>query len=144
GDRIACGRRFAAQPGVYHARVEFAYSPKVEALRSQLDGFMEAHVYPSERVYEQQLGSERWVQPPVMEQLKARARREGLWNLFLPASPRGPGLSNLEYAPLAEIMGRSPIAPEVFNCNAPDTGNMEVLERYGTPEQKKEWLEPLL
>jgi acyl-CoA dehydrogenase len=124
--------------------MEFAYSEKVEALCSQLREFMGAHVYPNERVYEEQLGTERWVQPPIMEELKARARRAGLWNLFLPASGRGAGLSNLEYAPLAEIMGRSPIAPEVFNCNAPDTGNMEVLERYGTPEHKKEWLEPLL
>jgi acyl-CoA dehydrogenase len=129
---------------VYHAPVDFAYSGKVEALRAQLREFMQEHVYPSERVYAEQLGTERWIQPPVMEELKARAQKAGLWNLFLPGSERGAGLSNLEYAPLAEIMGRSPIAPEVFNCNAPDTGNMEVLERYGSAEHKKEWLEPLL
>jgi acyl-CoA dehydrogenase len=124
--------------------MDFAYSGPVEALRTRLLEFMEAHVYPSERVHAQQLGSERWVQPPVMEELKALAKRAGLWNLFLPKGERGAGLSNLEYAPLAEIMGRSPIAPEVFNCNAPDTGNMEVLERYGTAEHKARWLEPLL
>jgi acyl-CoA dehydrogenase len=124
--------------------MDFAYSGKVETLRAQLREFMREHVYPSERVYAEQLGTERWLQPPVMEELKARARKAGLWNLFLPGSERGAGLSNLEYAPLAEIMGRSPIAPEVFNCNAPDTGNMEVLERYGAAEHKKEWLEPLL
>jgi acyl-CoA dehydrogenase len=124
--------------------VEFAYSEKVELLRAQLREFMALHVYPAERIHAEQLGRERWVQPPIMEELKARARQAGLWNLFLPAGAAGSGLSNLEYAPLAELMGRSPIAPEVFNCNAPDTGNMEVLERYGAPEHKKEWLEPLL
>jgi acyl-CoA dehydrogenase len=124
--------------------MDFEHSERVEALCASLRGFMDAHVYPAERVHAEQLGSERWVQPPIMEQLKARARDAGLWNLFLPKSAHGAGLSNLEYAPLAEIMGRSPIAPEVFNCNAPDTGNMEVLERYGSAEHKQSWLEPLL
>src|SRR5213080_60952 len=112
----------------------------------QLTDFMSKFVYPNEATYRDQLDgqADRWSVPPVMEELKTRARERGLWNLFLPESERGAGLTNLDYAPLCEIMGRSPIAPEVFNCSAPDTGNMEVLERYGTPEQKKRWLEPLL
>jgi len=107
---------------------------------------MDAYVFPGEAVYHQQLdsGPSRWVIPPVMEELKAKARTEGLWNLFLPDSEYGTGLTNLEYAPLCELMGRSPIAPEVFNCSFPDTGNMEVLVRYGTSEQKHRWLAPLL
>jgi acyl-CoA dehydrogenase len=107
---------------------------------------MDEHVYPNEKTYAEQLNSaeDRWTIPPVMEEMKAEARAAGLWNLFLPEPEYGAGLSNLEYAPLCEVMGRSPIAPEVFNCNAPDTGNMEVLVRYGSEEQKERWLKPLL
>jgi acyl-CoA dehydrogenase len=120
------------------------FSQRSLQLRDKLLAFMDAHVYPNERVYSQQLHAQpsRWHSPPIMEELKAKARAEGLWNLFLPAHVGG--LSNYDYAPLCEIMGRSPIAPEVFNCNAPDTGNMEVLIRYGTDEQKKKWLTPLM
>jgi acyl-CoA dehydrogenase len=116
------------------------------SLHLRLTAFMRDAVYPSEALYREQLGTgaERWHVPPVIEELKARARAEGLWNLFLPEKEYGPGLSNREYAPLCELMGTSPIAPEVFNCNAPDTGNMEVLARYGTPEQQERWLQPLL
>jgi acyl-CoA dehydrogenase len=126
--------------------MDFSYSPAVEALRERLSSFMDAHVYPNEAAYFAALdeGETRWAVPPIIEELKARARQAGLWNLFLPESEHGAGLTNLEYAPLAEIMGRSRIAPEVFNCAAPDTGNMEVLARYGSEEQKKRWLEPLL
>ncbi len=126
--------------------MDFTYSAKVEDLRARVAAFMEAHVYPSEAVYRDQLRAapSRWTVPPVIEELKAKARAEGLWNLFLPNSELGAGLTNLEYAPLAEIMGRSPIGPEAFNCSAPDTGNMEVLVRYGTPAQKERWLNPLL
>ena len=121
------------------------YSPKVQALRERLIAFMDEHVHPNERRYydeAEQLGP--WKVHPVVEELKPKARAAGLWNLFLPHSPHGAGLTNLEYAPLCEIMGRSHLAPEVFNCSAPDTGNMEVIARYGTPEHQKQWLEPLL
>ena len=126
--------------------MNFDYSEKVQRLRAQLEAFMDEHVYPNERIYREQLeaAEDRWSIPPIMDGLKKEAREAGLWNLFLPDSEYGAGLANLEYAPLCEIMGRSPIAPEVFNCNAPDTGNMEVLVRYGTPDQKVQWLEPLL
>ena len=126
--------------------MNFDYSEKVRELRARLEAFMDEFVYPNEKVFEEQLDASesRWKVPPIMEELKAEARAAGLWNLFLPESEHGAGLANLEYAPLCEVMGRSPIAPEIFNCNAPDTGNMEVLVRYGTPEQKERWLEPLL
>lgn len=126
--------------------MDFDYSAKVNDLLSALRAFMDEHVYPAERVYDQQLDDapSRWTIPPVMEALKDKARQSGLWNLFLPDSDYGAGLSNLEYAPLAEEMGRSHIAPEVFNCAAPDTGNMEVLVRYGSDAQKQDWLVPLL
>lgn len=123
-----------------------ALSKQAEDLHARLLAFMDEHVYPAESVYEQQHqeAEDRWAWPPIMEELKAKAKAEGLWNLFLPESDYGAGLSNYDYAHLCEIMGRSPIAPIVFNCSAPDTGNMEVLERYGSEAQKKEWLEPLL
>ncbi len=125
--------------------MDFDYSPKVQDLRKRLAAFMDEHVYPNEQRFHDEVGDgDRWEPTKVVEELKARAKAAGLWNLFLPASERGAGLTNTEYAPLCEIMGRVGWAPEAFNCSAPDTGNMEVLERYGTPEQKKRWLEPLL
>ena len=129
--------------------MHFDYSPKVNALRGRLNAFFDEHIYPNERAFLDEVSHHRrsgnaWVPTTLVETLKARARGAGLWNLFLPDSSRGAGLTNLEYAPLAEIMGRVPWAPEVFNCNAPDTGNMETLERYGTEAQKRTWLEPLL
>src|SRR5262245_18631987 len=126
--------------------MNFDYSPKVKDLQKRVQQFMNDHVYPNEHLYHEQVDSQsdRWQTPPIMEELKAKAKSAGLWNLFLPESSRGAGLTNLEYAPLCEIMGRVHWAPEVFNCSAPDTGNMEVLERYGTEEQKRQWLEPLL
>ncbi|WP_406944804.1 acyl-CoA dehydrogenase family protein [Halobacillus sp. SY10] len=126
--------------------MHFEHSQKVKDLQDQLTRFMEEHIYPNEGLYEDQLNEEnRFADiPPIMDELKNKAKDAGLWNLFLPDSEYGAGLTNMEYAPLCEIMGRSFIAPEVFNCAAPDTGNMEVLARYGTEEQKKQWLEPLL
>ena len=126
--------------------MDFEYTAKVEDLRQRLLSFMDEHVYPNEATYHDWLAAagDRWQIPPIMEELKTKAKAAGLWNLFLPESDRGAGLTNLEYAPLCEIMGRSPIAPEVFNCAAPDTGNMEVLERYGNDAQKERWLVPLL
>ena len=126
--------------------MEFEYSKRTKEYMEQLTDFMNKFVYPNEATFHDQLhaGPSRWHVPPVMEELKAKARERGPCTLFLPESQRGAGLTNLEYAPLCEVMGRSPIAPEAFNCSAPDTGNMEVLERYGTAEQKTQWLEPLL
>jgi len=125
--------------------VDFAYSDKVKALQEKLGRFMDDHVYPNEHRYHEGLTeANRWQPRPIVEELKPKAKAAGLWNLFLPESEYGAGLTNLEYAPLCEIMGRVNWAPEVFNCSAPDTGNMEVLVRYGTAEQKKQWLEPLL
>jgi acyl-CoA dehydrogenase len=114
-------------------------------LRDRLTAFMNEYIYPNEAIYREQVAEgDRWQPVPIVEELKEQARAAGLWNLFLPDSRYGPGLTNAEYAPLCEIMGRSVFAPEVFNCSAPDTGNMEVLVRYGTPEQQRQWLEPLL
>jgi acyl-CoA dehydrogenase len=125
--------------------MDFEFSSKVKDLQKRVKAFMEEHVYPGESNYQKHCeGPDRWQPVSVIEELKPKARAAGLWNLFLPASEHGAGLTNLEYAPLCEIMGRSPIGPEVFNCSAPDTGNMEVLERYGSPELKERWLKPLL
>ena len=130
--------------------MDFSYSPKVEEMRAQLQAFMDRHITPNESRVEEEVAENRrqgrtWTPISLFEELKVEARAQGLWNLFLPSSDRAPeGLSNLEYAPLCEIMGRTMWAPEIFNCSAPDTGNMEVLERYGTGEQKDAWLEPLL
>lgn len=126
--------------------MNLSFSDKQLALQTRLAAFMGEHVYPAESLYYQQLedGESRWRLPAVMEELKARAREAGLWNLFLPDSDLGAGLSNLNYAPLAEIMGRSPIGPETFNCSAPDSGNMEVLASFGSREHKARWLKPLL
>jgi len=126
--------------------MDFTYTQKVEDYRARLGAFMDETVYPSERTFYEQhaAGADHWAVPPVMEEMKDKARTAGLWNLFMPGEEHGAGLTNLEYAPLCEIMGRSPIAPEVFNCSAPDTGNMEVLARYGSAAQKARWLTPLL
>lgn len=126
--------------------MDFEYSARARDLQDRLSSFMDAHVYAAESRFENEVKrrADGWREPPVMEELKARARAEGLWNLCLPDVAQGPGLSNLDYAPLAELMGRSPIASEVFNCSPPDSGNMEILARYGTPEQQAQWLQPLL
>lgn len=127
--------------------MDFDYSPRTRELIARVREFMDLHVYPAEDIYARQMadfGAERFQVPSVLEPLKDKARAAGLWNLFLPHSPHGFGLSNLEYAPLAEIMGEIYWASEVFNCSAPDTGNMEVLDRYGSDDQKAEWLQPLL
>jgi acyl-CoA dehydrogenase len=139
--------------------MDFSFSPRTEALRSQLLRFMDEHIYPNEAAYAAEIDAntqagKRWTPLEVIERLKPKARAQGLWNLFLPPSAdgsaarasaeHGTGLSNQDYAPLAEIMGRVPWCSEVFNCSAPDTGNMETIERYGTPEHKRDWLAPLL
>jgi len=130
--------------------MDFDYSPRVRELQARLLKFFDQHIYPNEKLYEAEVAENRrkgdaFVATQVIEDLKVKARAAGLWNLFLPHSPRAPeGLSNLEYAPLCEIMGRAPWAPEVFNCSAPDTGNMETIERYGSESHKDQWLEPLL
>ena len=129
--------------------MDFAYSDKVKELQARLNKFMDEYIYPNEETYQKQMDEFRaqgnpWQVPQILEDLKPKAREAGLWNLFLPESELGGGLTNLEYAPLCEIMGRVGWASEVFNCSAPDTGNMEVLERYGNERQKKEYLEPLL
>ncbi len=124
--------------------MHFEFSEKSKDLQKRLIAFMDEHIYPNEARFHGEVERNRWLPTQIIEELKPKARAAGLWNMFLPASERGAGLTNLEYAPLCEIMGRSHIAPEVFNCSAPDTGNMEVIERYGTPEQKERWLKPLL
>jgi acyl-CoA dehydrogenase len=127
--------------------MDFAYDARTEELRGQLLSFMDEFVYPAESVLEEQLAvaADPWARTPIIEELKAEARKRGLWNLFLPDTEHGAGLTNLQYAPLAEITGRSPhLAPEALNCAAPDTGNMEVLAMFGTEQQKKQWLQPLL
>ena len=124
--------------------MDFEFSEKTKSLERRLLAFMDEHIYPNEKRFEDEIERNRWQPTRIIEELKPKARTAGLWNLFLPDDAGGAGLTNLEYAPLCEIMGRSPMAPEVFNCSAPDTGNMEVLARYGTPEQKERWLKPLL
>ena len=124
--------------------MSFEFSQRTKDLQKKLTAFMDEHIYPNEQRFHDEIERSRWLPTRIIEELKPKARAAGLWNLFLPESEYGAGLSNLEYAPLCEIMGRSVMAPEVFNCSAPDTGNMEVLERYGTPEQKERWLKPLL
>lgn len=124
----------------------FELSDKASQIRERLVAFMDQHIYPNELLFQEQIATaeDRWAPPPILETLKAEAKAQGLWNLFLPESEFGAGLTNFEYAHLCEVMGRSPVASEVFNCSAPDTGNMEVLARYGSPEQQKQWLTPLL
>src|SRR2546421_4082522 len=138
-------RAVGPSPGEFEAYpMDFAFSEKTKEFERRLLAFMDEHIYPNEPRYYEQTERNRWQPTRIIEELKPKARTAGLWNLFLPDDENGAGLTNLEYAPLCELMGRSPIAPEVFNCSAPDPGNMEVLARYGTPEQKQRWLEPLL
>tara|TARA_R110000764_G_scaffold112761_10_gene199884 strand:+ start:122934 stop:124130 length:1197 start_codon:yes stop_codon:yes gene_type:complete len=122
----------------------FELSPRVEEVKQQVEAFMDEYIYPNEALFYEQVKANKWGHPPILEELKAKARSQGLWNMFLPHSERGAGLNNEEYAHLCEIMGRVSFAGEVFNCSAPDTGNMETIERYGNEEQKEQWLKPLL
>lgn len=124
--------------------MDFEYSDRVKQLLERLRGFMDEHVYPAEKTFHEQLQEDRWGEPKILQELKVKAREAELWNLFLPDPRFGAGLTNLEYAPLAEEMGRVLFASEIFNCSAPDTGNMEVLTQYGSPEQQAQWLRPLL
>ena len=124
--------------------MDFEFTARTKDLQQRLQAFMAEHVYPNERRFEEEIEKNPWSPTKIIEELKPKARAAGLWNLFLPDDAGGAGLTNLEYAPLCEIMGRSPMAPEIFNCSAPDTGNIEVLARYGSPEQKERWLKPLL
>ncbi len=124
--------------------MKFEFSDKAKDLQRRVQAFMDEHVYPNEQRFHDEVEANRWLPTKVIEELKPKARAAGLWNLFLPDDEHGAGLTNFEYAPLCEIMGRSHMASEIFNCSAPDTGNMEVLARYGTPEQKERWLKPLL
>jgi len=127
--------------------MNFQYSEKVIEIKARLEAFMDEHVYPNEELYHQQLQEDRWDTPAIMRMLKQKAKDAGLWNLYIPPSLSefgGVGLTNIEYAPLAEVMGRVLWSPEIFNCNAPDTGNMEVFMKYATPAQQEQWLTPLL
>jgi alkylation response protein AidB-like acyl-CoA dehydrogenase len=124
--------------------MNFELSEKTKILAERLSAFMQEHIYPNEARHHEEIAKDRWTPTRIIEELKPKARTAGLWNLFLPGDEHGAGLTNLEYAPLCEIMGRGEMAPEVFNCSAPDTGNMEVLARYGSPAQKERWLKPLL
>src|SRR6266567_1791796 len=136
-----CGPTFALRQA---GQMNFEFTEKTKDLQRRLQAFMDEHIYPNEQRFLDEIERDRWKPARIIEELKPKARAAGLWNLFLPDDENGAGLTNLEYAPLCEIMGRSPIAAEVFNCSPPDTGNMEVLARYGTPEQKEKWLKPLL
>src|SRR5215813_9548178 len=129
--------------------MDFDYSPRQREWLKRVGDFMERHIYPAEQTYHEQMSAARekgnpWIVVPVVEELKSKAKAQGLWNMFMNESEHGAGLTNLEYAPLAEMMGRVGFASEVFNCSAPDTGNMEVLERYGNEHQQRKWLKPLL
>jgi acyl-CoA dehydrogenase len=124
--------------------MDFEYSDKTKSLLERLNAFMDEHVYPNERRYHQEVEADRWGHPPVLEELKARAKAAKLWNLFLPGSAHGAGLTNTEYAPLCEVMGRVHFSSQIFNCSAPDTGNIETIERYGTEAQKARWLPAML